>query len=169
METREEQHNKWLNDLNEGQKGERVIAEHIINKKDGEYEIVEFGNDHKYDFKLESKLKETYIYFEVKTDRYEYFKDIHTGNLFIEVSCSGKPSGVSTTQADYFVYYFPDKELAYLIKVNDLKTLLLTEDHIRSTQSGDGGRVSGYLINRETWGHKFIILKIKKDTEIWTN
>lgn len=156
---------KWLKDLSEGQKGERVVAEHFTTK----YRLTDiiYNNDYRYDFKG-IRSGET-ISFEVKTDRYEYFKGYNTYNLFIEISCSGNPSGISNSQADNFVYYFPDLEQAYIIPMAKLRLLVMTNDLQLTEQSGDGGRVQGYLVHRNLFKDWFNIITIKKDENIWGN
>lgn len=156
---------KWLKDLNEGQKGERIIADYL-NEKFGLEEII-FNDDYRWDFKG-TKASEA-IYFEVKTDRYEYFKKDITWNMFIEVSCSGRNSGITTSQADWFIYYYPDHELFYMIKIKDLQELIEKENFRKISQAGDGARVEGYLIHRKQYREYFKVYKIKKDENIWTN
>ena len=162
---------KWLEDLEQGNKGERVIAEYITNKKPT-YEVVEFRNDKLYDFKIREVNNNSELTFEVKTDRYEHLKGFMTWNIFIETSCSGKDSGVMSSQADYFVYYFPDFEEAYFIQSDKLrdfvKTHMIDGDGIEwKSQSGDGGRVEGVCIHRKYWRKIFNVVTIKKDKSIW--
>jgi hypothetical protein len=162
---------KWLNDLEQGNKGERVIAEYITNKKPT-YEVVEFRNDKLYDFKIREVNNNSELTFEVKTDRYEFIKGYMTYNIFIETSCSGKDSGIMSSQADYFVYYFPDFEEAYFIQSDKLrdfvKTHMIDGDGIEwKSQSGDGGRVEGVCIHRKYWRKIFNVVTIKKDKSIW--
>jgi len=155
---------KWLQDLSEGNKGERVVAEYF-NKNFG-LDDIKYNDDSKYDFVGVKNGKS--IYFEVKTDRYEYFKNIDTYNIFVEVTCSGKPSGILTSKADFFVYYFPDKEIFYIIPMDELRMLVIKENDIElKDMSGDGGRTEGYLINRNFYKDKFKTYTIKKDEEIW--
>lgn len=156
---------KWLKDLNEGNKGERVIGNYF-NENKGITDI-QYNDDYRYDIIGEKEGK--MLSFEVKTDRYEYFKKIKTYNMFIEVSCSNKPSGVSNSQADYFIYYFPDLEIAYLINMGELRLLLIMNDLKLTEQSGDGGRVQGYLVHRNLFREHFKIINIKKDLNIWTD
>jgi len=54
---------------------------------------------------------------EVKTDR----KAARTGNVFIEVFNRDKPSGISTTKADYWIYRIHDTDSAIIIPVRTLK------------------------------------------------
>ena len=162
---------KWLKDLEQGNKGERVIAAYITNKKP-HYKVAEFRNDKKYDFRLTSST-ESDLSFEVKTDRFEFMKGYKTYNIFIETSCSGKPSGIMSSEADYFVYYFPDFEEAYFISSDKLRDFVREhnedEDGIEwKSQSGDGGRVEGVCIHRRYWRKIFNVVKIKKDKQIWS-
>lgn len=157
--------NKFEKDLKDGNKGEKVVAEYLSNRRN--YEIVEYRNDSKYDFMLRNE--EWSITFEIKTDRYEFLKKTITGNMFIELSCSGRDSGIMVTEADYFVYYFPDKERAYLIDTNRLKDLIQDDEIPTSTQAGDGGRVVGKKLNVRKYKNNFITMTIPKDENIWKN
>jgi hypothetical protein len=56
---------------------------------------------------------------EVKCDRIAH----KTGNIFIEVYSRGKKSGISTTQADYWIYVIQEREVMFLVPVEHLKEL----------------------------------------------
>ena len=56
---------------------------------------------------------------EVKTDRMAH----HTGNIAIEYEFNGKPSGISTTKADYWAFVLGDKSLVVFIKTENLKDI----------------------------------------------
>jgi hypothetical protein len=161
---------KWLKDLAQGNMGEKIIAKYITNKKPN-YKVAEFRNDKKYDFRLSSST-ESDLTFEVKTDRYEHIKGFKTYNIFIETSCSGRDSGVMSSEADYFVYYFPDFEEAYFISSDKLREFVREHnedgDGIEwKSQSGDGGRVEGVCIHRNYHRDIFNVVSIKKDKNIW--
>lgn len=148
---------KFYKDLKDGELGERIVAQHF---KSLGFEIVEYNKDIRWDIKLRKDgIERT---FEIKTDRWEIFNYV-TNNMFIEANCNGKPSGISATQADYFIYFFPDYELAYMIKVDNLKKLINERGDIfrRTERAGDGGRVVGYLVNRNENKHLFKTLIIK--------
>jgi|688.fasta_scaffold87208_1 hypothetical protein len=151
---------KFKKDLKDGELGEKVFAFYLKEKMN--FDIVGFNHDYKYDVVAELFFKR--ITFEIKTDRYEYLKKTKTDNMFIEVSCNNKPSGISKTEADVFVYFLPDFEEAYMIKVSTLKDLIIQHpEYFRyTTQSGDGGKVRGYLINRYKFSHLFKCLKVPK-------
>jgi len=154
---------KWLSDLSEGQKGERIVAEFLSNRFG--LEDVSYNNDSDYDFKGRKDDRE--VLFEVKTDRYEYFKGETTYNMFIEITCSGKPSGILTSKADTFIYFYPDLEKMYIIPMSELRMLCIKEDIKLTSMSGDGGRTEGYLVHRNLWKDKFKVYNIKKENNLW--
>lgn len=143
---------KFQQDLEAGNEGEREIAAYL--KKKG-LEPIEFRKDWRWDIKCQGKRGTTT--FEVKTDTYEKWRG-YTGNMFIEKTCSGKASGISTTEADIFVYYFPHLNEAWFIKTEKLRKNL-PQFHI-TYSNGDEGRVSGYLVDREWFRYLFHVVKI---------
>lgn len=153
---------KFNKDLYLGNIGERVISKYLTERHG--YKLVEFGNDKCFDIKMLKDGRE--ILFEIKTDRFEKFKNRITNNIFIEISCSGKLSGLHTTESEYFVYFFPDKEQAFFIKTKDLKELIKTPGLKITEQSGDDGRVKGILMNRIDFKEHFKIIHIPK-LKIW--
>jgi hypothetical protein len=56
---------------------------------------------------------------EVKTDRETH----RTGNIVVEFECNGKPSGISTTEADYWAFVIDGNALALLVEVGRLKKI----------------------------------------------
>ena len=63
------------------------------------WKVIEVGRTNAYDLKLESMLGKIFTV-EIKED----FKCYETGNIGIEFECRGKQSGISVTQADYYLY-----------------------------------------------------------------
>ena len=69
---------------------------------------------------------------EVKTD----FKAHKTGNLAIEIECNGKPSGLSTTEAEWWLFQIriPKSEPMMLIinrhRLNQLATMHIHRGHV---------------------------------------
>jgi hypothetical protein len=156
---------KFNKDLKQGEKGELVIGEYL--EEHYKMNVLEYNKDYKYDIKTEKNGK---IYtFEIKTDRYEYFHKYKTFNMFIEYSCSKKDSGIYRTEADYFIYYYPDLEMFYFIEVKKLRELLDTLQLKVISQAGDEGRVTGVCLHRNLYKKHFIIKEIKKDTSIWVD
>lgn len=149
---------KFRKDLRQGQLGERYVA-YCLKKND--YQIVKFNDNSDYDILTLYKGNEKS--FEVKTDLYEYYKNCKTNNLFIEVMCNGKMSGINSSKADYFIYFLPHISEMYVISMSELRRLLREKGFRRSCQSGDNGKVTGYLIDRDEAKEWF---KVKKTDNI---
>lgn len=144
-------------DLKQGQLGERIVAKWLETKN---FEIIDFSDTKDYDIRTRYKDKE--VLFEVKTDLYEYYKKRMTNNLFIEVSCNGVASGISSSKSHIFAYYLPIHNKLYMIYIKKLKQLIQENPYAfhRTSQSGDGGRVNGYLIDRIEYEHYFNVYDI---------
>lgn len=92
--------------------------------------------------------------YEIKTDTYEYHKGRITNNMFLERSCGGRPSGITTTRADFFVYYYPYWEIMYIMNLRELKKFLQDKEWALG-YGGDKKASYGWLINRFTIGNLF--------------
>jgi hypothetical protein len=156
---------KFRKDLSQGEMGEVEIGKYL--EKERGLTILEYNKDYKYDILTEKDGKQ--MTFEIKTDRYEYFKKEKTFNMFIELTCSGKDSGITKTEADYFIYYYPDFEMFYFIEVNKLRELIQTLNLPLKTQSGDNGKVTGVCIHRNLHKKHFVVKTLPKDTSVWTD
>ena len=86
---------------------------------------MEYNNDFKHDLKV-GQLKEEALgeifngsTIEVKYDQQAY----NTGNIFVEYQSRGKPSGLSTTQAEYYCYVLSNDtgDTFHLMKTNMIK------------------------------------------------
>lgn len=92
------------------------------------------------------------VFFEVKRDKYMD----KTGNICIENSSSGKPSGISTTKADFYLYLNDAMNVAYLIDVPYIKKCIAKKLYLREINCGykslskvflfDAGVFKNYLI-----------------------
>ena len=79
---------------------------------------------------------------EVKADSMAHL----TGNLFIEVYCRNKPSGISTTEADYWVFKF-ETGTAEIISTQKLKQLARKFFNMNGfKEGGDGNMSKGVLV-----------------------
>lgn len=154
---------KWLSDLEDGNLGERLVAEYLRCRFN--WQIIEYNNDNKHDIKIKTHNRGI-IKIEVKTDRWEKFNRI-TNNMVIETFCRGKLSGISITSADYFIYFYPEWEIAYMIEVDKLKTIMKEKPNLFRYQRGvgDDGAVNAYLCNRFEMEKYFKTFKIKKSPE----
>lgn len=83
---------------------------------------------------------------EVKCDA----KVSQTGNLAIEYMCSNLPSGISTSQSDWWAFVLDGaryrQEVVVLIQKERLLGLL---DGARSVKGGDNNRAQMYLVPKE--------------------
>lgn len=96
---------------------------------------------------------------EVKRDRMWH----KTGNVFFEVECNSKPSGINVTTADYFAYILTkDKKQigVFIWETEHLREALkkaATEGLVKKIKGGDGGRVTGLLVPVEKLGMLMVL------------
>jgi hypothetical protein len=142
-------------DLKLGNDGEDVII-NFLESKGCSY--VDSNNDNKYDLKMVTKGKETT--YEIKTD--VFIAPIYdTGNIFIEYESRGKSSGISVTQADWFVTYFKYLKEIWFIKSETLKQLISENEFPVFYDAGDvGSATHGYLIKRKDFKKYFHVCTI---------
>jgi len=137
----------FIEDLKFGNSYEKKALEYL------KYSNVEFskGCFKPYDFIIDGKTK-----YEVKSDRLGY----KTGNLAIEYSCNDKPSGISTTEADYWMYFIisNNKIDCYKIPVTDLYNLI---KDCRKVKGGDGYKSKMVLLPISKC-QKYLLSKINR-------
>ena len=83
---------------------------------------------------------------EVKSERDKWQK---TGNIAIEYECYGKPSGISSTEADYWFHNLcigDDTFCTLVFKVDNLRKLINKLDYKRSVSGGDHNASRMYLL-----------------------
>lgn len=106
-------------------------------KKDFRYDL-EVGVT--YERRLGEILNKKKI--EVKTD----FKALKTGNVFVEYECRGRPSGLCTTEADYYCFFISDTTFI-MIETEKLKEVArFYWNTPRNTKGGDHDLSKGILI-----------------------
>jgi hypothetical protein len=84
--------------------------------------------------------------YEVKADRLAYKYGSRT--MYIEYECGGVPSGISSTEADYWFYFMVKPNSEYVCY--ELPVLLLKEackSPLRSVSGGDGMRSRGHIVD----------------------
>jgi len=101
--------------------------------------IIKFlNNDSDFDISVE-RPDGTIFTVEVKED----FMCKKTGNVAVEVECRGKPSGISVSKADLYLYkiHEPNKEVHwYFYRTDQLKQVLERPDMVfRTVSGGDEG------------------------------
>ena len=99
-------------------------------KRNG-YEVEDLQNNRDYykkDIDLLIKDKEDRdIYVEVKTDFYDYKKNVCVET--ISNINTNKPGWIHYTEAEYIIYYLVNFSEIYVIKTEDLKELITTNDY----------------------------------------
>lgn len=102
---------QFIENLKKFQPYEAEAAQKI--EKLNKVKVINFNDDNKYDFITSDNLK-----YEVKTEP----ASIKTNNFFIEFLGYNKPSGITTTEADFYIIC--DTINYYLISVSCLKILV---------------------------------------------
>lgn len=117
---------------------------------------MEFNSNFKYDLKRGQEAEEWFAGLLTGGDSIECkrdFKAHKTGNVYVEYECRNKPSGIATTQAEYWVFIVgPDNNdlRAYLTTTQRLRVLYQAAvDEGRVKRGGDGMRSMGALITVE--------------------
>ena len=112
---------------------------------------MEYNSDFKYDLKFGVVEGESWFHnivsnskVEVKTDRLTE----KTGNVYIEYESRGKPSGIVTSQADYWVYKIDEVGFAIIFEVEILKAKLRKyyTDGMYLKKGGDNDTSKGFLV-----------------------
>ena len=128
--------NNFEEDLADGQLGEKAVRHFVETRWNKKF--ITYGNTSAFDIMFQNN-KQNPVFFEVKTDLFEKDWDKGgTGNMAIEYKCRGKPSGIRTTMADWFAYYFPNlsKNHLWIIRMDKLKKLI-KENNFKSVDAGE--------------------------------
>jgi hypothetical protein len=146
-------------DLIKGNAGEKIIVMYLICQG---MNYISLNDDFRYDIKMFSEKNNREMLFEVKTDVYPE----DTGNMAIEIRFKKNPSGISHTEAEWFVYYYRDLPFnnLWMIKVDKLKELI-KNNNFQIIMGGDNNMSQLVLIPRNKFKEYFRIdtIKIKKD------
>lgn len=112
---------------------------------------LEYNNDFKYDLKV-GQLTEKWLgellsgkTLEVKRD----FRASRTGKVFVEFFCRGKPSGIATTEADFWAFVI-DGNYVVILPTEALKEIVEFHKEKGWVMSGGDNNVSqGALVRVE--------------------
>lgn len=71
-----------------------------------------------------------------------------TGNICIELSDSGKPSGITSTEADYWAHELRDGEttVCYMVFPVEILKKIVDKSGKKRNGIGDGGRIEAVLL-----------------------
>ena len=109
---------------------------------------MKYNSDFKYDLAI-GQNEEVWLgdllrgaKIEVKRD----FKSSKTGNIFVEYECRGKPSGIATSEADYWAFIL-NGERVVILPTEFLKDLCrIYYDMGKTTRGGDNDLSMGVLL-----------------------
>jgi len=139
-------------DIITGEKGEDVIIQHLNSLG---FALLNKNKDYRYDYKM--KYGDKIITYEQKTDIYP--RD--TGNLVVEFESRGKPSGISVTESDYFLTYFPHFKEVWNIRTSDLKSLIgYLQPEIRANSGDKNSNTKLYMLKKSRVRNFFKVHKI---------
>ena len=147
----------WRKDLAWGERWERVIGLYLF--FNGVSNIT-YNNDKRYDIK--GVYKSNVTKFEVKSDRYK-----NTGNMALEIKDNDKPSGISVSEADVFVYNYTNISDIYVyiffIPLVELKKVLKDNTAtLKIIKGGDDKEASIILLPMAVYKKHFKVVKLPK-------
>jgi hypothetical protein len=125
-------------DLAFGKQYEKLLLDYI------EHDTVEFAPKCCKGWDVALTYEGYTVKYEVKSDRMA----CTTGNVAIEIACNGKPSGVSSTEANFYAYFIVYPTMSptlYLIPTDALKELIIDKKY-RRVKGGDGWRSEMVLV-----------------------
>lgn len=145
-------HYHFKKDLEDGHQAELEVIE-LLKRTRPLFKNVERCHTKEYDFRGE--VWGGYITFEVKYD----LMVEKTGNIAIEYESRGKPSGIATTKANFWVYKFLGRYFLYL--TSELKKHLYEDKgYDRKATGGDkGSNTKMFLVGVEKfmkWGREVV-------------
>lgn len=109
---------------------------------------MKYNNDFKYDLKLGQK-GENYLANILKGKKIEVKTDLQakkTGNVFVEYKSRGKPSGISTTESEWYAFVVSNENI-FLIRTDNLK--LKCKKYGKKRKGGDSNTSEGILLPLE--------------------
>jgi len=112
---------------------------------------VEYNRDFRYDLKV-GQMAESWLAEVLQTRTIEIkrdFKASRTGRVFVEFFSRGKPSGIDTTEADFWAFII-DGETVVILPTARLKELVKeAKDEGKIWKGGDSNTSQGVLIDLE--------------------
>ena len=129
--------NYFLQQLQEAKEIEKLAAEKICKRNN--VTVLHFCDDFRYDFITSDNIK-----YEVKHDKVS----VLTGNFFIECASDGKPSGILTTDAQYYIIVSGD--IYYLVPTETIKQLVHDKKYIRTVSTKITNKTDGFIFNKDT-------------------
>jgi hypothetical protein len=123
--------------------------------------LVNYNDDYRYDLKMFSPKLNKDVTFEIKTDL-TTSECYDSGDFFIEFQSRGKQSGITVTEADYFIIYLYFFNQIYLFNTNKLKEICSNTTKMSDPCGEDGSDQVGYYINRDSVKDSYTIIETEK-------
>jgi len=121
-------HEKFIQLLKLGQMHEveasKILCRYLRKKYNEEFNIISRCDNFRYDFMLSNNFT-----YEVKAD----IKAGITGKLYVEFMQNSKLSGISTTEANFYIFVIPTKDNKFtyiLIDTDELRKLILHKKYM---------------------------------------
>ncbi len=123
-------HNNFRENLSRANQGERDVGRILCNNIPG-LVILDYNGDNKYDILTNHPINGQ-VTFEIKED----IKCAQTGNVVVEYESWGRPSGIMTTVADWWVFrtHINNTIEHYAIQTYKLKRLIAENRYARTFQ-----------------------------------
>lgn len=128
---------KFQNQLKQGHKYELKSLEYLT------YDRYDHDTKYRKEYDLIIYDKNKKIKVEVKSDRQASYTD----NMAIEFSYNHKPSGITATEADLWVYFIvhQNRDECYIFPIEELKEMV---KKCRKVRGGDGNKSEMYLLGK---------------------
>lgn len=142
-------------DLPIAKKTEAQVAQFLVDNAGMTF--LEENDTNAWDLKMQTREGKE-ITIEVKED----FTCQRTGNVGVEYECRGKPSGISVSKANIYLYkvHEPNGRIGlYVIATKNLKKMIAEEQYFRVVNGGDPGSNSmNYLFKLDVIKSNFKFL-----------
>jgi hypothetical protein len=152
-------------DLLLGEEGEKIVALYLMLGHNMKF--IGYNDDNRFDILMSKRDTNEKKTFEVKTDYYVK-EGNDTGNIAVEIRHNNKPSGISVTKADVFIYYFRNlpEDNMWVIKTSELKSLIKDNiSEMRVVMGGDSNTTQIVLIPKHKFKSSFYIDEVKIQEE----
>jgi len=150
-------------DIKKNEKVEIFIANFLSTEGMKVLEINKKKND-EFDFLVEDKDGNIKT-IELKTEDRNIKKEKDTGNLYVEFECNDKPSGISTSKSDLYMFYLINIGELWRIDTPKLKHILFLHKSFKiSPYSGDPNNRTRAILVPRTIGQikeQFEIIDVK--------
>jgi hypothetical protein len=138
---------------------EREVADLLV--KNYGVEILNYEDTYRYDILARWAVSKMF---------WEDFVGETTGNVGLEFECRGKPSGIQTTEADYYIYKLHTRSHTIQFVLHDtgvIKQMIEDKLYFRIVNGGDEGSNSmNYLFRYDVFVSTGKVLRTEQDSKV---